>query len=159
MPQPQPLTGQSGSAMMGVVGLSVIMTLAASGYLMLNANTGRSIDYVKEDRALHFAAESGLMMGASWFKRYAPASYAAYWPTAPRTLTTGAHIVINGHQVRVWIETAPDGNRLLKSVATKGSGQMEETITWKFKFPPEADVIGSKFLPLDYQETFNAHAP
>lgn len=62
------LKSRAGSALVGVLALSVIMSISALGYSGVTRNTvNHEIDALNEAKAL-LAAEAGLLMGTNWLK-------------------------------------------------------------------------------------------
>lgn len=71
MPKPLPLKlrGQRGSILVGVIGLSLVLTMAAAGYILTVGLAHAEEAENQKTTILYAAAESGLMMGADYVMR------------------------------------------------------------------------------------------
>lgn len=122
------MRGQAGSILVGVIALSLVMTVAAAGFLYLAANTDRDeLDTLRSTQRFN-AAETGLVMGMAWLR----AKSQVYIETdAPDSVPiSGGYQAMDGWQVEVVLRKTP-GVRTLKSRATEGSGKDTLEITWR----------------------------
>ena len=64
---------QRGSVLVGVVALSLAMTIAAGGLIVMSANSALSDVDATKDLELRLAAEAGMQMGLQWTRYYSVA--------------------------------------------------------------------------------------
>lgn len=130
MPSRQLISNQTGSILATVMGLSLVLTAAATGYLAYAANSAAS----GSDDAVHaqtfHAAESGLHLGVRWCKAFHYTKYSAQWAddlTLTRTpLGSPGWAEMDGARVLVVFDRPGDGiggHNWLTSYATMGDGR------------------------------------
>ncbi len=127
----QSLKNQKGSILVGVILLSLAMTIAAAGFLLYVSNGSKDTDQAVQDMALYNAAESGMLMGVRWMRGQTKAGLEAGLVDRLLSDTVGEYAFIDGYRVRVWLQGNP--NRLLKCLATKGPREDTLGITWHIK--------------------------
>lgn len=64
------MVGERGSILAGVMGISIVMALAAGGLLIIASNSSNDEDMAFRRAGCYLDAESGLMMGVAWLKNY-----------------------------------------------------------------------------------------
>jgi hypothetical protein len=124
----QSLKNQKGSILVGVILLSLAMTIAAAGFLLYVSNGSKDMDLAAQDIALHNAAESGMLMGVRWLREHPKADLMGGLVDVLLTDTAGEYTTLDGYQIKVWLKGNP--NRLLQCIATKGFGEDSLGITW-----------------------------
>jgi len=62
------MKNQRGSILIGVLAMSLIMTVAAGGLLFVASNSGNDEQRSAEDVTLHYAAESAIYLGLRWIR-------------------------------------------------------------------------------------------
>jgi hypothetical protein len=134
------MKNQRGSVLVGVIGISIAMSVAAGGFILLSSNTAGIEVGSATNLQLHYAAESGIFMGVRWVKAHNNAGTA--WPNY-QVITPGGEsfTTIDGIKVKVTFEVgAPGGGAYqLKSVATPGSGMEMVEVSWQINsFNPDA---------------------
>lgn len=61
---------QRGSVLVGVIALSLSMTLIAGGVIVMSVNSSTDEANSRRDIQMHYAAESGMQMGLYWARYY-----------------------------------------------------------------------------------------
>lgn len=113
-----------GSVLVGVVAFSILMAIAAGGYMNLTGSTvNHEVAALDEDKAL-YAAESGLLVGGRWLRD------STNW----HGLTTGTvnvfDTVINGMTVDVDVIKNAVGDVEVRSTAHGGTIKYEKQLSW-----------------------------
>jgi hypothetical protein len=127
------MSGQRGSVLVGVLAISLILTVAASGYLFVMGNTGKDELANANDQTLHYAAESAMYMAVKWVRGHSKAFHADTWDgSLVLTPGTDGYSNIDGILARVVITGLPGGPplRRLRCYATAGSGKDTLVLTW-----------------------------
>ena len=153
MPQPglRFALNERGSLLVTVLGLSILLTAAAAGFIALAAHTGGAgADELRYSQTL-YAAESGLHMGIRWCKQYPKAKFlpgSESWADG-MTLTQDSDIPgtagwadFDGIKVKVVFKRgAPGGGyHELGSFATAGPG--EDTVKLSLQITGAVDEVG-----------------
>lgn len=125
------MKNQRGSVLVGVIGISIAMSVAAGGFILLSGNTAKIETDSKANLQLHYAAESGMYMGVRWIKEHASTTT---WPNY-MVLTPGGESFtsMDGSKVKVTFEKvlACAGCYVLASFATAGTGTDTLKIVWQ----------------------------
>jgi hypothetical protein len=149
------MSKQRGSVLIGVMALSLLMTIAASGFILVTANTANDGLGSAANRQLHYAAESGLYLGIRWARSYDVGDPAVLtiddptWWADGLVLTkdqygTAGFADIDGMSVMVILGPDPAGGRhRLTSLATAGPGQDTLEIFQAINFATQGDRSGS----------------
>lgn len=149
------MKNQRGSVLVGVIGISIAMSVAAGGFILLSANTAGTEVRSATNLRLHYAAESGIFMGVRWVKthNFVGTAWPSYLVITPdeESFTT-----IDGIKVKVTFETgaAGGGNYQLRSVATQGDNMEKVEVSWQINsFNPDA---ANKAVPSlqNWKETY-----
>jgi hypothetical protein len=153
---------QKGSVLVGVLALSVAMTVAAGGFILLAANTAKDGTRILEDRALHYAAESATYMGIRWVRSYSylPSEMPVTWDDS-LVLTPGADgwTVMDDAWVKVKFVDDPGGGGghfAIKTWATMGAGRDTLLIIWQINHlgsPTSGSGLNSNANLADWTET------
>ncbi|MBW8888366.1 MAG: hypothetical protein JF616_11480 [Fibrobacteres bacterium] len=136
------MKGQRGSILAGVVGLTVGITAAIAGFLVVAGNTTRLEADSESDIQLHYAAQSAMVMGLRWLRSYPDPSIPPNghlgddnWPAQPIVLnspgnndtaiTANNYSAMDGAQVKVVFSATPTEfeHHKLRCLATMGSGK------------------------------------
>lgn len=123
---------EHGSALVGVIAITVILTISASGFLFNIGNFAKDSQVSAADQTLHSGAESAMMMGARWVRASKYSDITTDW-AGEFVITKVAgveYLDIEGIQARLSIWCIPGGKRLLKCIATKGPNKDVLTIQW-----------------------------
>jgi len=119
---------QRGSILAGVVGLTVVVTAALGGFLVMVGSSNRIEADSETETQLHYAAESAMDMGLRWLRTYpVTKTNVSNWPAAPITLNsaTGDFTLQDGAWVKVIFSASPaefEAHKL-RCFATLGSGR------------------------------------
>ncbi|MDQ3001794.1 MAG: hypothetical protein M3Y08_11105 [Fibrobacterota bacterium] len=151
---------QKGSVLVGVLALSVAMTVAAGGLIMLAANTAKDGSQILEDRALHYVAESATYMGVRWVRSYLQTEIPVTWDDS-LVLTPGADgfTVMDDVWVKVKFVDDPGGGGghfAIKTWATLGAGRDTLLIIWQINSlgtPTSGSGLNSNAYLADWTET------
>lgn len=118
------MVNQRGSVLVGVLGISIVLTMAAGSLLMVAANSRSDEDQAFQRAACYLDAESGLQMGAEWLRTYQGATNAddiiktnQGW--AGKVLVPGT-VFENGSAVTVTVSDMA-GGKTLTSRAVRGT--------------------------------------
>jgi hypothetical protein len=132
--------GQRGSVLVGVIALSLAMTLAAGGLMVMSINTAKDESGSATDIQLHYAAESAMHMAAYWLKYSAADDLEnRNWnkPSFVLTSTSEFHddpgyATIEGMQVKVSLiaNATGDAPHSLQALAKDGVNKGILKITW-----------------------------
>jgi hypothetical protein len=122
------MRGQRGSILVGVIGLSAVVSAALAAFLvMASSSNGLQADSEAETR-LHYAAESAMSMGLRWLRTY-PVSKTSdvTWPAAPVVLNSAGNnfTLMDGAWVKVIFLATPGEfqDHKIRCFATLGSGR------------------------------------
>jgi hypothetical protein len=136
--------GQRGSVLVAVMGISLILTAAAAGYLAIGASAGGANAANYRLTQTRLAAESGLVLGIRWFKQYPFGSVTnPLWATN-MVLTPGTQgwMPVDGIQVKVVEQNLGGGSqRLVTSSATAGPGM--DTVLLTLKITGANQIVGA----------------
>jgi hypothetical protein len=149
------MNSQKGSVLVGVLGLCVAITIAASGLITTAANvSGTEIDSGR-DLQLHYAAEAGMQMGVRWTRAFAYADVSnSAWPAGqPAFVVTRGDAgfeTINGMKVKVVFLSgvAGGGVHTLQIIAkdpTRPRGTLE--INWQINSADPSSPLPLKSKP------------
>lgn len=122
------MRGQAGSVLVGVMALCLVMTIAASGFLLLASNSDKDeLESLRSTQRFN-AAESGLLMGMAWLR----AKSQVYIESRPEdsVAISAGYQPMDGWQVEVVLCKTP-GVSTLKSRATQGPGTDTLEVTWR----------------------------
>ena len=101
---------QRGSILVGVIGLSAIVTVALAGFLTMAGSSNRLQADSESEIQLHYAAESAMDMGLRWLRTY-PSTKTGNpaWPASPVYLNSilGDFTDLEGCKVRVRFSATP----------------------------------------------------
>ncbi len=146
---PQPLSRQNrqkGSTLITVVALSTVMTMAAGGFMLVVSNAGKDLDTGDSGAALHYVAESAIILGARWIRCHDSTS-TVFDPTTTTSLviTPGVWKSLYGASIRVSFDPGsplyPAGPlRTLNCAATFGTGKDTVFISWDMNNLPLHDA-------------------
>ncbi|MEO6096783.1 MAG: hypothetical protein ABIW76_14225 [Fibrobacteria bacterium] len=158
------MNGQTGSVLAGVIAISVILSVAASGYLFVMGNSGKDEVAYANDQTLHYAAESAMYLAVKWIRGHSKAYHDDTW-NGSLVLTPGpnGYSNIDGALARVDITGLPGGPplRRLRCHATAGAGKDTLVLTWLLdKVDPDpGDAL--KCIPFmsTWQESYNPGNP
>ncbi len=135
------MRSQRGSVLAGVLGLSVVMAIAAGGMIVASGNAGNLTSASNQDLSLHYAAESGMLMGARWIRTHTQTTYASpLWTTGTLDLT-GGYSLLDGFQVKTWIEHISGGIDTLRTRAFLEGGKDTLQLSWT------VDAVGNAADP------------
>jgi hypothetical protein len=67
---PQFLRGEQGSVLVAVLGLSIVMSMAAASLILVAGNSRNDEDNALQRLRCRYDAESGLLMGARWLRNH-----------------------------------------------------------------------------------------
>jgi hypothetical protein len=126
---------QKGSILIGVMAMSVAMTVAASGLILLSANTDMGGSANLESMALRNAAESGAQMGVRWIRNYLETDIPTTWNDS-LVLTPGVDGFMNLDGIKVKVKFVDDpgaggGHFAVKTWATYGPKRDTLEIIWQ----------------------------
>jgi hypothetical protein len=158
------LINQKGSILVGVVAISLMMTAAAGGFLVLAGNSsGDSEDYSNE-LAFRYAAESALVMGAACIRAHSKSVYDGPWPGGDTQVLTpglGGYSNFNGIQARVSIHRSPGVPDILKCIAIPISNTGTLILTWTIERVVVDPVNSTLCIPIlsNWSETFQPGSP
>jgi hypothetical protein len=112
------LKSQQGSAIVGVVALSIVTAIAGAGYLQYTANAfGQEVRALEETKAF-YAAESGLLLGARWLTIQDPDSL----PASGTVITIAGGLTINtGITVAVKDSLGANDTAFITSIASSAT--------------------------------------
>lgn len=142
---------EKGSILASVIGIGVILSLSAAGFLFLAANSRSEEDNAFRRAGCQYDAESGLMLGAGWLREHDSvyiATNQGWSDTAlsPTQLDNGCIVTISIYDNSTTAKTKTVVSRAIKgSIAVKVSWEIgaadknaKPTLTmtnWK-KLPP-----------------------
>jgi hypothetical protein len=148
---------QRGSVLVGVVALSLAMSVAAGGLILLSGNAAKDNQMSTENLSLHYAAESGMYLGVNWMRLHPRGEMISSTWVGPLVLTGsggGEYSSIDGIPVRVSFHDGPPGIRILKSIATQGAGKDTLELTWRVYQADSIDATHWKPRLNHWTETF-----
>lgn len=160
------MRGQGGSVLVGVLAISLALTLAAGSLLATAANTAITETGSARDHQLHYAAEAGAQLGVRWAKTYAKAEIGnPAWPAVmPFVITVGdaGWMPLNGMQVKVSLLPGPGGpdpddvQHILRVQAKDEHNQGTLEINWDISdVQPDAPApIFCKFMLSNWREQY-----
>lgn len=145
------MTGQRGSILAGVVGLTVGLTAALAGFLVMATNSNRLEADSESETQLHYAAESAMEMGLRWLRTYPGEPTPLHltdddWPTNPVVLNSANndpaaaannYTTMDGAQVKVVFFANHSGageKHAIRCFATFGSGRDTLEINYYVKW-------------------------
>jgi hypothetical protein len=152
------MIGQRGSVLVGVLALSLVMTIAASSYIMLSTNSAKDALSAGTDKQLFYAAESGMNIALRWIRGYSHVNLIAR--TIPNNLTltkgTNGYQSLNGALVKVILLWGGPGEGLytIKSIAYSEATHDTLRITQFVSNPiagPGAPLLSTVF-PSDWSQ-------
>jgi|GEM_PF-7122899 len=125
------MKSQRGSILVGVIGLSLVMTVAATGLVMITTNSANVAEYRQGDVDIHAAAEAGMQMGVAWIRNYHPNEIDSYGGS--QRISPTDFVILNGYTVNdsitCLLPPAVPECRLIVT-ATLGPQHDSLTITW-----------------------------
>jgi hypothetical protein len=133
------MQSQRGSILVGVIALSMAMTLAAGGLIVMSINTAKDESGSATDIQLHYAAESAMQMAAYWLKYYNASDIEDRDWMKPEFVLTSTGLIdnpgyatIEGMQVKVTLiaNTTGDAPHTLQALAKDGVNKEILRITW-----------------------------
>ena len=123
---------EKGSVLVGVLAISIVMTLAAGGFILVAGNSSKDIQVSESDLSLHYAAESGANLGVAWIREQPAESHVSWDGSISLNTEPDGYTNINGVQVRISVEGVAGGTplRRVRCSATKGLNMNVLVITW-----------------------------
>jgi hypothetical protein len=160
------LINQKGSILVGVVALSLMMTVAAGGFLILAGNSsGDSEDYSSE-LAFRYAAESALVMGAACIRAHSKSMYDGPWSGGDTQVLTPSpgpdgYSSFNGIQARVSIHRSPGVPDTLKCIAKPISNTGTLILTWTIERVDVDPMNSTLCIPIlsNWSESYQPGSP
>jgi hypothetical protein len=124
MQKPELTVQQKGSSLVGVMALTLIMSLAAGGFLVFSTNVAKNGLASASDLQLQYAAESGIQLGLRWTRNYPPANVNDITWSTGTVLTQGVagFEQINGRWVKVTLIYEGVGVHSIQSLAAESIG-------------------------------------
>jgi hypothetical protein len=128
-------TEQRGSILVGVLGTTTLLSMAAGGLLLVAANSRNEEDLAFRRTGCYYDAESGLMMAASWLKAHDSSFIASKHDAWGAGKDTSFHSLLldNGATVSITIRdnTAYDPNDKTKTIIAKAvNGSETVQFSW-----------------------------
>ena len=113
------MKNQQGSILVGILALSLVMTMAAGGFILLSGNTTNRVSMSQQNLQLHYAAEAGIHLAVRWTRNYPIDKINDVTWADPLDLTTGlnGYDILNGYKIKVTIFNGGAGTHWLKSFA------------------------------------------
>ncbi len=118
------MKNQKGSILVGVIALSLVMSLAAGGFIILSTNTAKDGLISASDLQLQYAAESGMHMAIRWTRAYDKGKIndSTWAKNFVLTRGPGGFDTLNGKLVKVTFGYEGQGVHTINSLATGPSG-------------------------------------
>lgn len=164
------LRRQRGSVLAGVIVLSMIMTLAAGGFVLASSFvTGTQLD-VKNIRLLQFAGESAAQMGVRHMRNYSASQLTAIARGATKEITSGYttfqdasdRAAMKSPKYRLAFEKFSDSDTIGMKAWTTFEGRSDTVyITWKIVPTWTTPVFDqpSDLTMRDWKDTLLAYRP
>jgi hypothetical protein len=127
------MKGQRGSILIGVLAMSLIMTVAAGGMMFVAANSGNDEQGSAENLTLHYTAESGIYLGLKWIRGHDSVFHDTHKAeTMVLTLPEDGYDLIDGINLRVVLKPHPDGlpKRTLETTAFYDGAKDTLVVKW-----------------------------
>ena len=126
--------GPEGSALVGAVALSFIMSIIALGFVQISASGVNHEQMALENEKAFQAAESGLLLGAKWLRMQ------ANWPTAGTIQPVVQDILIN--DINVDVNYSAGANETVYITSTAFSARLHYTkrLNWVMVFNPGGPI-------------------
>lgn len=126
------MSGQRGSALVGTIALSLVLTISAAGFILVTGNGQGTEKEGLNELQLFNAAESGLLMGARWLRANTPAEIDGFADPSIRVLTTGMNgfAPMEGFLVRVFVRRQA-GTLTVVSQATPAHDARVRQLQWR----------------------------
>ncbi len=149
------INNQRGSILVGVLALSLAMTIVAGGYLLVVANGNKDAELATKDLGLYYSADAGLLRGVRWMRSQNPTYFGPSW-TSNLLLTDSPEETetIDGIRVKVVLYAPP--LQQLKCTATRGAGYDTLIMIWRFDGAVPT-VTTSTSLPTIYSDITMSH--
>ncbi len=122
------MNGQRGSVLAGVMGLSIILTLAGMGYLMVLSHAQSQGENLERDMRLRNAAESALIVGTRYaMEGWRPSYYNS--TSATINLISPGWIEMDGARINLYLDRRTTPIRIIcQATLLEGSDTLE--LTW-----------------------------
>ncbi len=133
---------QRGSVLAGVIGISMVMSMAAGGLLVVASNSRNDEDMVFRRAGCYLDAESALITGAAWLRNHDADSRAFIntnqgWPSNTKILINNLEFENKSFVTLTIVDNAPfpgsvaattSSMKILTALATHGSESVQ--FTW-----------------------------
>lgn len=115
--------GSSGSALVGVAALAIILSIGAAGLIMVVTSASRNETIALNDTRAFLAAESGLLLGAKWIN--SAANWTAFKGNNPNehdreTIIEETELTVNNMKVQVELEKTTLGVLIISTAKSSG---------------------------------------
>ncbi len=148
------VSGQRGSILAGVIGITTLLSLAAAGLLLVAANSRNEEEMAFKRVGCYYDAESGLMMGVGWLRKKGSVFITGYrgWNgdsvvfVLPQPLENGSSVVV---VIKDLAATAipPAPTKTVVSRATAGSETIR--LSWDIGVDPANTDPANPLLTLN----------
>ena len=122
--------GSEGSALVGAVTLTLIMSIIAVGFVQISASGVSHEQAALENEKAFQAAESGLLLGAKWLMMQ------ANWPTFGTNQPIVQDVPINDINVDVNYSAGANNTVLITATAASAKLPYTKRLTWVMVFNP-----------------------
>ncbi|MEO7423967.1 MAG: hypothetical protein ABI036_02205 [Fibrobacteria bacterium] len=141
---PQLKRGEQGSVLVAVLGLSIIMSMAAASLILVAGNSRNDEDNTLQRLRCRYDAESGLMLGAGWLRNrpnhgtfitlnngWVPTDYKMiYWYTLDNGSWVTVSVLDSGRA------GSPPGFKVVTSIAKLGTDSVR--LSWDIGYDATA---------------------
>jgi hypothetical protein len=127
--------GPEGSALVGAVTLTLIMSITALGFVQISASGVNHEQAALENEKAFQAAESGLLLGARWLMMQ------ANWPTIGNNQPIVQDVSINDINVDVNYSAGANNTVLITSTASSARLHYTKRLTWVMVFNPGGPIF------------------
>jgi hypothetical protein len=143
---------QRGSVLVGVIGITTMLSVAAAGLMLVAANSRTEEDMAFKRAKCYYDAESGLMLGLGWLRKQGRDFIANEqpWGGVDSLVFNLPQPLENGSSVQIVIKdlagaaASPNPTKTVLSMAVIGS----ETIrfAWDVGVEPTADPVKPRLI-------------
>jgi hypothetical protein len=140
MPKRSPMVDQKGSVLILVIGMAIILTMAATSVILLSEGALNEEYHSTQRMYCFYDADAGLMLGAKWLRIKGRAFITQDWVTNRQDLYSDSPFP-NGCAVSVHVDD-DDANNLIKTVYSQAvCGSETLKLAWEIGVPPSPPAV------------------